>query len=82
MNDIPRGQLYVVPITTAPLDTGASTLLFTEGEGVAAGERALSIMAVETASDGRLLMTRRVPTPPSDQARLMLLQNWMGGLRK
>ena len=82
VNGTPRGQLYVVPITTAPLDTGASTLLFTEGEGVAAGERALSIMAVETASDGRLLMTRRVPTPPSDQARLMLLQNWMGGLRK
>ena len=38
--------------------------------------------AFDVASDGRLLMTRIVPTAPDDEARLVIVQNWPAAIRK
>jgi hypothetical protein len=38
--------------------------------------------AFDVAPDGRLLTTRILPTAPGDEARLVLLQNWKGAIRK
>jgi len=77
-----RGQLQVVSIKTSPLTAGVPTVLFIEGEGAAGGDRALGLTTFDAAPDGRLLMTRRVPPEPGNEARVVLLQNWMEAIRK
>ena len=77
-----RGQFKVVTLTTTPLSVGVPAVLWTQGEGPAAGDRAISIGGFDTASDGRLLMTRRVPIAPGDEARMTLIQNWQGAIKK
>ena len=79
---ITRGQLQVVSIGTAPLTATAPTLLLTDGEGLAAGDRAITLSTFETAPDGRLLVVRRVPPAPGQETRLVLLQNWQASIRK
>jgi hypothetical protein len=77
-----RGQLKVVPLSTTPFSVGVPVLLWTDGEGPAAGERGLLIGGFDTAADGRLLGTRRVPAAPGDEARMTLIQNWLEAINK
>ena len=73
-----QGELRVVPITATPLTVGASRVLMS----AAATPGAPSVGGFDIASDGRLLMTRIAPTAPGDEARLVLLQNWIGAIKK
>jgi hypothetical protein len=77
-----RGALTVVAVGTSPLTVGAPTPILTDGEGLATGDRAIAIAAFDTAPDGRLLVTRRVPPAPGDETRLVLLQNWQAAIRR
>jgi hypothetical protein len=67
-----RGQVNVVTVTTAPLTVGAPTI-------VLAGDPAdgPSFPVFDVAEDGRLLMTRRADPQPGDEARVVLMQNWL-----
>ena len=75
-------MVQVVSIKTDPLTISAPTVLFKEGEGAAAGDRALAVLGFAPAPDGRLLMTRHVPPAPGDAARAVLIQNWIAAIRK
>ena len=79
---VAHGQLQVVSVATAPLVTGPPTVLMTDGDGLAAGERRINVTAFDTAADGRLLMSRRLPTAAGEETRLVLLQNWQASIRK
>jgi len=79
---ITRGQLQVVSIGTAPLTASVPTLLLTDGEGLASGERAITLSTFDTAPDGRLLVVRRVPLAPGQETRFVLLENWQAAIRK
>jgi hypothetical protein len=72
-----RGQINVVPVTTAPLSIGAPSVVLTWDP--ADGTR---FPPFDVAKDGRILMTRRADPEPGDEARLMLMQNWQAALRK
>jgi hypothetical protein len=74
--------LEVVSIGTSPLTASAPTPLLTDGEGLAAGERAVTIQAFDPAPDGRLLIARLVPPAPGEETRFILLQNWPASIRK
>jgi len=39
-------------------------------------------VSFDVAADGRLLMTRRADPLPGDEARVMLIQNWLAAIRK
>ena len=41
-----------------------------------------TLSGFDVAADGRLLMTRVAPAAPGEQARTVLLQNWMGSIGK
>jgi hypothetical protein len=36
----------------------------------------LTLIGFDIGPDGRLLMTRTVPSAPGDEPRLMIVQNW------
>ena len=73
-----QGELRVVPITTAPLTVGASRLLMSGGSGAGAA----TLSGFDIGADGRLIMTRAAPTAPGDEERLVVLQNWIGAIKK
>ncbi len=79
---VTRGQLQVVSVATAPLATGPPTVVMTDGDGLAAGDRPIHVGAFDTAADGRLLMSRRLPTASGEETRFVLLQNWQASIRK
>ncbi len=71
-----QGELRAVSISTSPLTMGASQLLMTEDAS------SPSLSGFDVAPDGRLLMSQLLPSTPGDEARLVLLQNWPGAVRK
>ena len=77
-----RGQVKVVSIKTAPLTIGPPTVLLNEGDTRSGSDRPLNLIGFDVGPDGRLLMTRAVPSAPGDEARLMILQNWPASIRK
>jgi hypothetical protein len=79
---VTQGALEVVSIGTSPLTASAPTPLLTDGEGLAGGERAITIQAFDPAPDGRLLIARLVPPGPGEETRFILLQNWPASIRK
>lgn len=72
-----RGQLNVVSIGTGPLTIGAPEVLFETGT-----DGAPSLSGFDVGADGRLLMTRKAPPQPGDEARAVLRQNWLAALGK
>jgi serine/threonine-protein kinase len=76
---VTRGQLHVVPVKSTSLTTGAPKTILTESSG---GDRGPAISGFDVAPDGRLIMTRVVPSAAGDEARLILLQNWPASIRK
>ena len=76
------GMVQVVSIKRDPLTVSAPTVLFKAGEGAAAGDRALELVGFAPAPGGRLLMARRVPSAPADEARTVLIQNWVGAIKR
>ena len=67
-----RGQVNVVPVTTAPFTVGAPSIVLTfdPADGT-------SFPLFGVAQDGRLLITRRADPQPGDEARVVLMQNWL-----
>jgi serine/threonine-protein kinase len=80
--NIARGSLKAVAITPRPLGVGMPKDVMVEGEGLAAGDRALRALPFDIAPDGRLIVTRRVPVGPDDDARMVLTQNWFAAIKK
>ena len=74
------GALNVVTLTTKPLTVSAPRMLLAEGSTALPGSPTLN--GFDVAADGRLLMTRVAPTAPGEQARTVLLQNWIGSIGK
>ena len=72
-----RGQVSTVPVTIDPLTIGAPSV-------VLAGDPAdgTSFALFDVAKDGRLLTTRRADPQPGDEARVVLMQNWLAAIRK
>jgi len=75
---VTRGELRVVAITTAPLSAGTSKLLMLSDEP---GTPSLN-SAFAVGADDRILMMRIAPQSPGDAARVVLLQNWRGAVRR
>jgi len=73
-----RGGLYALPVMT-PIRIGQPTLLLEDDAGSGAGP---SVTGFDVARDGRFLMLRRVPPRPADATRLVLVQNWLGTVRR
>jgi dipeptidyl aminopeptidase/acylaminoacyl peptidase len=67
-----RRQLHVVPVTMNPLTIGAPSVVLVEDPS-----NGLSFTSFDVAEDGRLLMTRRADPQPGDEARVVLMQNWL-----
>ena len=44
--------------------------------------RGPSVGSFDVAADGRLLMTRRADLLPGDEARVVLIQNWLAAIKK
>jgi hypothetical protein len=67
-----RGQFNVVPLTTDSLAIGAPSAVLVQdaADGV-------SFPMFDVAKDGRLLVTRRADPQPGDEARVVLMQNWL-----
>ena len=60
-----------------PLTIGAPSVVLVEDPA-----RGLSFTSFDVAADGRLLMTRRADPLPGDEARVVLIQNWLAAIRK
>ena len=75
---VTQGELRVAAVTANPLTVGAPRLLMSAGTTPGAP----SLSGFDVAADGRLLMTRVAPTAPGDEARLVLIQNWPGAIKK
>jgi serine/threonine-protein kinase len=67
-----RRQLHVVPVTMNPLTVGAPSVVLVEDPS-----NGISFTSFDVAKDGRLLMTRRADPQPGDEARVVLMQNWL-----
>ena len=67
-----RRQLHVVPVTMNPLTIGAPSVVLVEDPS-----NGISFTSFDVAKDGRLLMTRRADPQPGDEARVVLMQNWL-----
>jgi hypothetical protein len=65
-----RGQINVVPVTTAPFAVGVPSVVLVEDPS-----NGISFTSFDVAKDGRLLMTRRADPQPGDEARVVLMQN-------
>jgi hypothetical protein len=65
-------QLHVVPVTMNPLTIGAPSVVLVEDPS-----NGISFTSFDVAKDGRLLMTRRADPQPGDEARVVLMQNWL-----
>ncbi len=50
--------------------------------GTVEAEGGVSLRSFDEAPDRRLLMTRRADALPGDEARLVLMQNWLAAIRK
>ena len=72
-----RGQLNAVPLAMNPLTIGAPSVVLVEDPA-----RGLSLTSFDVAADGRLLMTRRADPLPGDEARVVLIQNWLAAIGK
>jgi hypothetical protein len=72
-----RGQLNAVPISTDPLTIGGPSVVLSEDPA-----NKISFTSFDLAADGRLLMSRRAEPLPGDEARLVLVQNWMAATKK
>ncbi len=72
-----RGQLNVVSLAMNPLTIGAPAVVLVEDPA-----RGPSLVSFDVAADGRLLMTRRADPLPGDEARVVLIQNWLATIRK
>ena len=72
-----RGQLNVVSLAMNPLTIGAPSVVLVEDPA-----RGLSFTSFDVAADGRLLMTRRADPLPGDEARVVLIQNWLAAIGK
>jgi serine/threonine-protein kinase len=72
-----RGELNVVSLSTNPLTIGRPSVVLVEDQA-----RGLSFSSFDVAADGRLLMTRAADPLPGDEARLLLIQNWLAAIRK
>lgn len=70
-----RGQLNVVSITMDPLTLGKPSVVLVEDPA-----RGLSFTSFDVAADGRLLMARRADPRPGDEARVVLIQNWVAAI--
>ena len=67
-----RGQINVVPVTMAPFAVGVPSVVLVEDPS-----NGISFTSFDVAKDGRLLMTRRADPQPGDEARVVLMQNWL-----
>ena len=67
-----RRQLHMVPVTMNPLTIGAPSVVLVEDPS-----NGISFTSFDVAKDGRLLMTRRADPQPGDEARVVLMQNWL-----
>jgi hypothetical protein len=67
-----RRQLHAVPVTMNPLTIGAPAVVLVEDPS-----NGISFTSFDVAKDGRLLMTRRADPQPGDEARVVLMQNWL-----
>ena len=67
-----RRQLHVVSVTMNPLTIGAPSVVLVESPS-----KGISFTSFDVAKDGRLLMTRRTDQQPGDEARVVLMQNWL-----
>ena len=67
-----RRELHVVPVTMNPLTLGARSVVLVEDPS-----NGISFTWFDVAEDGRLLMTRWADPQPGDEARVVLLQNWL-----
>jgi hypothetical protein len=65
-------QLHVVPVTMNPLSIGAPSVVLVEDPS-----KGISFTSFDVAKDGRVLMTRRTDPQPGDEARVVLMQNWL-----
>ena len=72
-----RRQLHVVPVTMNPLTIGAPSVVLAEDPS-----NGISFTSFDVAKDGRLLMTRRADPQPGDEARVVLMQNWLATIKK
>ena len=72
-----RGQLNAVSLAMNPLTVGAPSVVLVEDPA-----RGPSVASFDVAADGRLLMTRRADLLPGDEARVVLIQNWLAAIRK
>jgi hypothetical protein len=70
-------QLNAVSLAMNPLTIGAPSVVLVEDSA-----RGVSLMSFDQAADGRLLMTRRADALPGDEARAVLMQNWLAAIRK
>ena len=59
-------------MTMTPLTIGAPSVVL-----VADPAHGISFTSFDVAEDGRLLMTRRADPQPGDEARVVLMQNWL-----
>ena len=73
----PRRQLDIVLVTMNPLTIGAPSVIVAEDPA-----NGISFPLFDEAEDGRLLMTRRADPLPGDEARVVLMQNWLAAIRK
>ena len=72
-----RGQLNAVSIAMDPLTIGAPSVVLVEDPA-----RGPSVASFDVAADGRLLMTRKADPLPGDEARVVLIQNWLAAIGK
>jgi serine/threonine-protein kinase len=72
-----RGELSAVSIAIDPLTIGKPSVVLAEDPA-----RGISFTSFDVASDGRLLMTRLADPIPGDEARMVLIQNWLAASRR
>ena len=58
-----------------PLTIGAPSVVLVEDPS-----NGISFTSFDVAKDGRLLMTRRADPQPGDEARVVLMQNWLAAI--
>ena len=60
-----------------PLTVGAPSVVVVEDPA-----NGIVFPSYDVAADGRLLMTRRADSLPGDEARVVLMQNWLAAIGK
>jgi hypothetical protein len=72
-----RRQVEMVRVTMNPLTIGAPSVVLAEDPA-----NGIVFPSFDVAADGRLLMTRRADPQPGDEARVVLMQNWLTAIKK